>query len=87
MTKPKPITELFAWVCREPNGGDGIPAIAGPGGILFPLVGADLERMQSLRDHARSVNLDQGYPVRLVRFTSLEVLEEFGTWPEQESDG
>jgi hypothetical protein len=71
------ITMLYAWVVTEPDGGEGIaganiPALGG----MVPLVGADRERMASLRPHAELVRRSSGYPVRLVRFGTREVLEE-----------
>lgn len=71
----KKITELFAWVCTEPDGGEGIPA-ANLGGLPMPLIGADRARIESLRPHAMTVAHDLGLPVRLVRFCDMEVLEE-----------
>ncbi len=81
---PKKITELYAWVCMEPDGGHGIPAIESPdgSGAKLPMIGADLERIRSLKPYAMEVHAVYGYPVRLMRFHGLEVLESWGEWPE-----
>lgn len=73
--KPKKITEFYAWVCEEPDGGDGVPAIDIGAGYPLPLVGSDRERMESLRAHAMAVCHGMGLPIRLVRFHGIEVLE------------
>ena len=74
----KKITELFAWVCTEADGGEGIPA-ASLGGMPFPLIGADQERIQSLRPYAEDAAYRLGLPVKLMRFTGGEVLEILNT--------
>jgi hypothetical protein len=74
----KTITEIYAWVLTEPEGGEGIPAIPAItlGGSIMPLVGADRARIESLRQFALNVRRTTGCPVRLVRFGSRTVLEE-----------
>jgi len=69
------IEAIYAWVCVEPAGGEGIPA-AHIAGYPMPLIGADLERMRSLRPYAEQLRRTTGYPVRLIRFGVREVLEE-----------
>lgn len=76
--EPNKITELYAWVCTEPDGGEGIPA-ANLGGMPMPLVGADKARIESLRPYAEDVAYQLGLPVKLVRFTNMEVLEHLNT--------
>jgi len=69
------IDALYAWVCTEPDGGEGvIGADIGLGGVE-PLVGADMDRIKSLRPYAEALRSMTGYPVRLVRFGSREDLE------------
>ena len=63
MTAPKAITEMFAWVCTEPNGDEGIPAMETRLGAM-PLVGADRERIESLRPFAIEVSQTLGLPVK-----------------------
>jgi hypothetical protein len=71
---PKKITELFAWICTEPDGGDGIPAMH-HNGTALPLVGSDGARIESFRPYAEDL-ARRGLPVRLARFSTMEVLEE-----------
>lgn len=72
---PKTIDAVYAWVCTEPDGGEGIPAVT-IGGITLPLVGADMDRMKSLRSFAETARQASGLPMRLVRFGRREDLEE-----------
>lgn len=68
------IEALYAWICREPDGGEGVVATL-LGGQWFPLIGADRERIESLRAVAQATK-SAGYPVKLVCFDRLTVLEE-----------
>ena len=70
------IDALYAWVAQEPDGGEGVCSADFGANLHMPLVGADIERMKSLRDHAEFVRRMTGYPVRLVRFGRREDLEE-----------
>ena len=76
----KAIDALFAWVATKPDGGEGLCAASLPGPIdgrpmMMPLVGADLDRMRSLRDFAEMTRKLTGRPVRLVKFSHHEDLE------------
>ena len=72
--EPKQITEIWAWVCTEPDGGEGIPAI-NRGDQIWPLLGADKERVESMRPHALMVAQVNKLPVKLLKFTNMEVVE------------
>lgn len=74
MSEPKAITEMWAWVCTEPDGDEGIPAFNSAMGRM-PLVGADEARIRSLEPLARSVAHDLGLPVKLLKFSSMEIIE------------
>jgi hypothetical protein len=76
MSEPKQITELWAWVVTEADGGEGVPAIE-LDGVALPLVGADGERMKLLRPYAEQV-AGRGVPVKLMRFSGAEVVETLG---------
>ncbi len=79
MAVPFKIAELFAWVITEADGSEGVPAFsAGVVGqqLMIPMVGADRERIESLRRHAVALARAKGLPLKLVRFSQLEVLEE-----------
>lgn len=74
MSLPQIITELYAWVCTEPDGSEGIPAVK-VGNMVMPLVGADRERVESHREAAVEVANRQGFAIRLVRFSQTEIIE------------
>jgi len=69
------IDALYAWVAVEPDGGEGVCS-AQLGDVHMPLVGADMDRMKSLREHAEYIHRITGCPVKLVRFGRHADLEE-----------
>lgn len=68
------IDALYAWVATEPDGGEGVCS-ALIGDTHYPLVGADMDRIKSYRQHAELIHRTTGYPVRLVRFSRRDDLE------------
>jgi hypothetical protein len=69
------IKELFAWVIAAKDEDDeGIPAINTPIGPL-PMVGSDVERAASFRQHAQLAADHHGKPVRLIKSTAIEIVE------------
>ena len=69
------ITELYAWVMADKDVNDeGVPAIK-LGDMAMPLMGADRQRAVSLRATAQDIADQLGKPIKLVRSTSLEVVE------------
>ena len=72
---PQTIDALYAWVATEPSGDEGVCSMR-LGDTHYPLVGADTDRVKSLRENAEFVRRVTGYPVRLVRFSRREDLEE-----------
>jgi hypothetical protein len=76
MTMPLRIEEIFAWIITERDGSQGIPARMDlDQGVWIPLVGADKERIESLRPTAIMLAGDLGLKLELVRFHGSEVLE------------
>jgi hypothetical protein len=69
------IEAIYAWVAEEPDGGEGVCG-AQLGSFSMPLLGADMERIASLRPYAEMARAASGYPVRLVRYAHRENLEE-----------
>ena len=71
---PRQVTELWAWICVEENGGEGVAAcemeIEGQR-MLMPLVGADEDRVRSLEPQAKLVADRMGRPVTLRQFTGV----------------
>lgn len=75
----KKITEIWAWVCEDGRG-EGIPAVRLPDPdtgemTTMPLVGGDRARVESMRRFAIAARIGTASPVRLVRFTTREVVE------------
>ncbi len=68
------ITEMFAFVCTDKDGSDGIPAVQ-TGHFLAPLLGTDMKRIDSVRPVAQALADDKGVAMKLVRFSQIEVLE------------
>lgn len=72
--EPKKITEVWAWVCEEEDGGEGIPAF-GQGQLMMPLVMADRERIEAMEDIAIHLQKLSGRPFKLIRFHQMEVVK------------
>lgn len=71
------ISELYAFVCTEADGGEGVAA-AYIGDAWMPLVAADQARVESLRPIAANISKISGVPIRLVKFSQRENLEQVG---------
>jgi hypothetical protein len=69
------IDQMFAFIVRDDDGTEGIPAVYGPGGILMPLVGADMARVADLRAIVLRDVLLTGKRITLVKFSVRETLE------------
>ena len=68
---PRPVTEMWAWIATEANGGEGVAAcemVIDGQRFLMPLVGADEARVRSLEPQARFVAQRTGLVVTLARF-------------------
>lgn len=69
------IDELFAFIASDSDG-EGLPAVTDPGnGMLMPLVCADKERVESMRQAAKRIARVTGNKITLVRFSVREELE------------
>lgn len=68
------ITDIYAFVAVHPDGDEGIlgQSVAG---VLMPLIGADLTRLQQLRPMAEQIAKQSGKVVKLVRFTHRTELD------------
>lgn len=79
MTGPKKVDAIYAWIATEPDGGEGICAmeiVLDERPMFTPLIGCDMDRVESLREMAVQIREKSGCPVRLVRFAGpLETLE------------
>lgn len=69
------ITEMFAFIAEDEGPEDeGIAAVL-RSGLVMPLVGADMARMDSLRPVAQLIARESGKRIRLVKFSHWEELE------------
>lgn len=68
------IEKIYMWVATEPDGGEGIPSMM-LDGIWFPMLGADTDRIESMRSQAVAIRAATGRPVALVEFTGRRVVE------------
>jgi hypothetical protein len=76
MAMPPVIEAIYAWVAEEPDQSEGIIAVKLTTSWA-PLVGADRERIESFRDAAMHIHQTSMIPVRLLRFTTREILEDY----------
>lgn len=69
------VTELYAYVMADKDENDeGVPAFE-MGGTVYPLMGADLPRIKSLRPFAQALANKQGKDMKLLRFSQMEVVD------------
>lgn len=69
------IDQMYAFVATDKNGDEGIIGMNTADGWL-PLVGADMERIDSLKRIAREAGIQAQVKVKLIKFSAMEVLEE-----------
>ncbi|HEY1878475.1 MAG TPA: hypothetical protein VGG68_00935 [Caulobacteraceae bacterium] len=74
MTGPRVIERLYAWIVTEADGGQGIPAFDRGDGLMLPMIGADSERIESLRPVAMRV-AGVCLKLELIEFSGRVVLE------------
>jgi hypothetical protein len=69
------ITELYAYVVADADENDeGVPGFSSNGWLL-PMMGADYQRAESLREQAELIANAHGKSVKLIRSTGIEVVE------------
>ncbi len=75
------IDQMYAFIVLDDDGTEGIPAIRGPNGMVLPLVGADMARIDSLREIVRRDPMLKGKRITLAKFSvreNMEVIERDG---------
>lgn len=70
------ITTLHAWTQIDEGDEEGLIAQLTAHGTWVPLIGADEDRIRSLRDYAAGVAAATGRPVQLRRFDHGVVVEQ-----------
>lgn len=69
------IERLFAYVATDPDDdSEGVCSVQ-IGQVHFPMVGADMERMNSLWPHAERIAQATGREIRLVLFDNAQVID------------
>jgi hypothetical protein len=72
------ITELWAYVCVDAKSNDeGIIGRLMPDGTWIPFIGADEARVRSLRPMAEKIGKESKAKVRLMKFSTKTLVEEF----------
>lgn len=75
------IDHLYAFIVLDSDGTEGVPAMfmppneAIPGFHLLPLMGADMTRIDQLRQFVKSDPMLKGKKITLAKFTHREELE------------
>lgn len=72
----KKVDQLYAFVMEDNDGDEGIPAFIGAAGVMFPLVGADMDRVTSLMEVAQMMANERRRPIRIRRFSQWEQIGE-----------
>jgi len=68
------IDQMYAFIAED-EGGEGIMGFRGPDGIMMPMVGADMERVQSLIPIAEQIKKLTGKPYKIYRFNNREIIK------------
>lgn len=78
------IDEMWAWTTIDPaDQTEGVLGLHSPDGWI-PMVGADRERMESLRAYVQALVEAQGFTATMVRFTQREEMDRIE--PEREGE-
>lgn len=79
------VTELWAFTAVDPKDGDeGVVAFISDIGPV-PMIGADEERVRSLRPMAVQIANARGIEIKLVKFAMVEVIETIGPLQRKEA--
>ena len=70
----KIINEMYAYIAVDGDGDEGVCAFWSEGS-WYPMVGADQERTDALRDMAQSIANETDTTLELRRYSGVEMLE------------
>ncbi len=71
------IKEVFAVVCIDKDGTEGVPCFFHPiAQAYFPLYASDPQRIPWLKENMADVAKESKLPMKLVRFSNREIIEE-----------
>jgi hypothetical protein len=76
MTKPLKIDAFYAFVATDSDGDEGLTAFHTGTGWM-PMVAADWQRVESLREIAAQIARESGEKVTLYKFSVREEIEDF----------
>ena len=69
------IEEMFAFVAEDSGPDDEGVVGMSVGDVILPMVGADMDRVETLRPIARDISVQTGKKIKLIHFTHREELE------------
>lgn len=76
MAEPLKIDIMYAFIAEEPDGSEGVTAFQSNKGLWMPMVGADIARIESLKEIAQQLANASKCKIRLCRFIVREEVEE-----------
>lgn len=71
------LDELWAFMSVDDDGNEGLCAFMGPDNVMIPMIAGDPERVDQLKPLAADMALKAGKKIRLARFSTKEIVEEF----------
>jgi hypothetical protein len=73
------ISSIHVFICEEAPGHEGIPAKI-LSGLISPLVCSNITEsvLPMMREDAIKIQKQTGKPMKLVKFTNMEIIEIFG---------
>jgi hypothetical protein len=71
------ISIVYAFIATDHDGTEGIPAFVAPNGMMMPMIGADMDRVETLRPIAEDMALHKGVSITLAKFEKRTDLERF----------
>ncbi len=69
------IDRMYAFICVDEDGSEGIPAFLNDEGMFLPMVGADMKRIDSLRPIAEEMTRKLNKPISLCVFSNRREVE------------
>jgi len=70
------IDEVLVFVAEDKDGNEGVCAFKDLNGLLLPMVCADRERVESLREMANTIKQRSGLKIKLLKFSKRSLIEE-----------
>lgn len=69
------IDKMYAFVATDPNGSEGVMGFMSDG-VLVPMVGADMRRIDSLKPFADLIAQKAGVEYKILRFELIGEIEK-----------